>query len=126
MYVLGGLSRNKVPFSSFERYEVESDFWEELANIPKPLYKATACEFDSILYFTDFSARMVFTYETRNGRFGNVISKIPENTGKVICALHDEILVITNETSLKLDTITGKINKTVPISLPDELVPNSP
>jgi hypothetical protein len=61
IYVLGGNNQYGVSQPAFERFSCDHSVWQRLKDIPKPLYKASACQSKGILHFTDFSARSIFT-----------------------------------------------------------------
>ena len=65
-----------------------------MEDIPKPLYKVTVTSFNDTIHFTDFSARSVFTYDTRLGSFSRYDAKLPQGVDKVICAITDESYVV--------------------------------
>jgi hypothetical protein len=70
-----------------------------------------------VLYYTDFSARTISTYNVATETFDRLKAACSEGTGKAICACHDELYVITPAQITKVDTVTNEITKAVDVSL---------
>ena len=74
--------------------------------MPRPAKHVTACEHGGILYYTDFNARVVFSYVVLHSRFERLAINIPEKTGKLITVVKDMLYVIMSNKLVKLDTET--------------------
>ena len=85
----------------------------------------TACEHNGILYYTDFNARVVFSYIVNEIRFERLGIMIPENTGKLLTVVKDTLHIIMSNKLVKLDTETKAKSEEVELNLACDLKPNT-
>lgn len=74
VYVLGGNDKYGVSQQKIEACDLSARKWNEIdPPLPKPLFKPSVTTYDDkVLFFTDFEARCVFTYNMDNGQYSRL------------------------------------------------------
>ena len=72
VFALGGNDEYGVSSAGFEVFDVKTETWRELENLPKPLYKASASFSGQSIMFTDFGARSIFNYDLLSDEFSRI------------------------------------------------------